>query len=172
MSVSSVLNVLHVSRKKILIGLALFCLIFPGPAAAETKRKVTYPYTWVFNTAVRLLKIDLKCEVDEKNKESGYITFFYEYKKMKSYATMELVDSTNDDNGYRVIVRVVMDKFPSWVEVDVIDKLEEKIRDLYGSPPEYVKKKADPEKEKDDDGDKDEDDGGDSDKSDKKEKKD
>ena len=165
MSVSSVLGVLHVSRKKILIGLALFCLIFPRPAIAETKKKITYPYNWVYNTAVRLLKVDLKCEIDEKNKDSGYIMFWYEYKKIKSYTTMELVDSTNDDNGYKVVVRVVMDKLPSWVEVDVIDKLEEKIRDQYGSPPEYVKKTPDPEKDDDDDDD-------DSDKKDKKEKED
>jgi hypothetical protein len=37
-------------------------------------------------------------------------------------------------------VRVVLEKLPSWIETDIIDKLEEKVKDQYGSPPQYKKK--------------------------------
>jgi len=136
---------------------ALACLCVPllvaGSAAAESKKTVKYPYDWVFKSAIRLLKVDLKCKIEEEDREGGYILFWYEHNKVKSYASMELADSSGDDEGWRVVVRVVMDKLPGWVEEDVINQLVKKIKDTYGTPPAYKKKDA---KGKDEDKGKDE----------------
>jgi hypothetical protein len=155
------------SRMKHAAGvLAVMAVVAAGEGAAETKATLHYPYEWVFSSAVRLVKIDLKGNLEEENKASGYIIFWYEYNGLKSYASMEFVDLTSDENGYSVNVRLVLDKLPSWVEEDLLEKLELKIKDLYGSPPTYKKKKP---SEDEDDG---EDQEKDKDKKEDKEKKD
>ena len=138
------------SRLKYAAGvLAVLAVVAAGEGAAETKTNLQYPYEWVFSSAVRLVKIDLKGDLEEENKASGYIIFWYEYNGLKSYASMEFVDLTSDENGYSVNVRLVLDKLPSWVEEDLLEKLELKIKDLYGSPPAYKKKKQPSEDEDD-----------------------
>jgi hypothetical protein len=127
--------------KQAALVLAVMAVVAAGEGAAETKKTLHYPYEWVFSSAVRLVKIDLKGDLEEENKASGYIIFWYEYNGLKSYASMEFVDLTGDENGYLVNARLVLDKLPSWVEEDLLEKLEMKIRDLYGSPPAYKKKK-------------------------------
>lgn len=137
---------------KRLLLMLLFLLVsgYSLHAEAETKKNLKYPYDWVYNSAVRLLKVDLKCDMEEENEKSGYILFWYEYNGIKSYATMEIVDITNDNNGYGVHVRLVLEKLPSWVEEDIVEKLESKIKDQYGNPPKYEKKKKEEDKEKKD----------------------
>lgn len=117
-------------------------------ASAESKATIKYPYGWVYSTAIRLVRVDLKCDIVEESEKSGYILFWYSYNGVKSYATMEIVDLTSEDNGYSVFVRVTLEKLPSWVEEDLIDQLSEKLKEQYGNPPVYKKKK----KEKDEDG--------------------
>jgi len=121
------------------------------PASAETKRHVRYPYDWTYSSAIRLLKVDLKSKLEEEDRKLGYILFWYEYNGIKSFASMEFVDVSSEEDGYDINVRLVLEKLPSWVEDDILDKLEDKIKDQYGSPPEFKKKKK-PEKEKKDEG--------------------
>jgi hypothetical protein len=111
-------------------------LLTPWIAFAEEKRSFPYPYDWVYKAAYRLLKIDLDRPIEEADAETGYILFTYEYQGVESAASLELMDLTNDEDGYRVNTRVKMSKLPSWVEQDLLDQLESKLEDEYGEPPE------------------------------------
>jgi hypothetical protein len=148
-------------EKPAIILLLAAAMLLPPTASAESKATMKYPYGWVFASAVRLIRVDLKCDIVEESEKSGVSLFWYEYNGVKSYATIEIVDLTSEDNGYSVFVRVTLEKLPSWVEEDLIDKLAEKLKEQYGNPPVYKKKKKEKdeggegEKKKDEDKDKD-----------------
>ncbi len=125
----------------LLVGLVIAGqLVAPWTAIAEDKREFKYPYTWVYKAAYRLLKIDLKCPIEEADPENGFIMFEYEYEGAKTPASVEIVDLSSDDAGYSVNVRVKMEKLPSWVEVDLMDQVEAKLKGEFGDPPSYKKK--------------------------------
>lgn len=138
-------------------------LLAPWTARAEEKRTFEYPYDWVYKAAIRLLKIDLERPIEEADKDTGYILFTYEYQGVKSSASLELMDLTSDENGYSVNTRVKMKKLPSWVEQDLLDQLEAKLEDEYGSPPPFKKKQQAPVPDEDEDGEDQEKDGDDQD---------
>lgn len=122
-------------------------LVAPWPARADEKRALRYPYSWVMKASVRLIKIDLECPIEEVDKETGFILFRYTYEGVESPASIELSDLSSDDNGYLVNSRVMMSKLPSWVEADLLDQLEAKLKDEYGDPPKPKKKPEPPVKE-------------------------
>ena len=117
----------------------------PWTASAEDKREFKYPYAWVYKAVYRLLKIDLKCPIEEADPENGFIMFQIEYQGTKSPASVEMVDLASDENGYSVAVRVKMEKLPSWVEVDLMDQIESKLEDEFGDPPPFKKKEPKPD---------------------------
>jgi len=125
-------------------------LALPGTSSAEGMKSFKYPYSWVMKSAIRLIKVDLGCKIEEIDQETGFILFEYEYEGVKSPASIEMMDLSSEDEGYLVSVRVVMSKLPSWVETDLIDQLEEKLKSDYGDPPK-PKKKPDPPPPKDED---------------------
>ncbi|MBW2262543.1 MAG: hypothetical protein JRG91_11270 [Deltaproteobacteria bacterium] len=122
-------------------------LLAPWPASADEKRMLKYPYSWVMKASLRLIKIDLGCPIEEVDKDTGYILFRYTYQGVESPASLEISDLSSDDNGYLVNSRVMMNELPSWVETDLLDKLEEKLKDEYGDPPKPKKKPEPPVKD-------------------------
>lgn len=116
----------------------------PWTASADEKRSHKYPYSWVMKASLRLIKIDLGCTIEEVDKDSGFILFRYTYEGVESPASLELSDLSTDENGYLVNSRVMMNKLPSWVEADLLDQLEAKLKDEYGDPPKPKKKPEPP----------------------------
>ncbi len=125
----------------------------PWTARAEEKRSLKYPYSWVMKAALRLIKIDLDCTIEEVDKDTGFILFRYTYQGVESPASLELSDLSTDESGYLVNTRIMMNKLPSWVEADLLDQLEAKLKAEYGDPPKPKKKPEPPVK---DEGEKDE----------------
>jgi len=136
--------------KKLFISffITIFSFLPSKKVISESKTNVNYPYKWVYNSAIRLLKVDLKCEIKEESEKGGFIIFLYEYKEIKSPASIEIIDQSTEENGYNVSIRVLMEKLPSWVEDDLIERLLKKIKDDYGSPPMSNKKKKEDKEEK------------------------
>jgi hypothetical protein len=122
-------------------------LLAPWPARADEKRALKYPYKWVMKASVRLIKIDLGCTIEEVDKDTGFILFRYVYDGVESPASLELSDVSSDDNGYLVNTRVMMNELPSWVEEDLLDQLEAKLKAEYGDPPAPKKKPEPPAKD-------------------------
>jgi hypothetical protein len=116
-------------------------------ARADEKRALKYPYSWVMKASLRLIKIDLDCDIEEVDKDTGFILFRYTYNGVESPASLELMDLSSDDNGHLVNTRVMMNKLPSWVEADLLDQLEAKLKDEYGDPPKPKKKPEPPAKD-------------------------
>jgi hypothetical protein len=107
------------------------------PAGVRARREETfgYPFSRVWTTAVRLMRVDLECPITEKDKDEGY--FFFNYPDADSGKTypgsVEMV--TGKDGGsenVRVVITVAA--MPSYVEAMMLDKLERKLREDFGEP--------------------------------------
>lgn len=105
-----------------------------SPAFAKTSRDSPYAFEQTWNSAVRLLRVDLGYKIDEKDERNGYLLFEYEDKGVKGGGSIEMF---RGDKAVRVICQ--LPKFPSYHEVVILDRLEKKLREEYGPPPEKLK---------------------------------
>jgi hypothetical protein len=117
------------------LGCALLCVMVCAPLPAAARREATfgYPISRVWTAAVRLIRVDLECAINEKDRDDGY--FFFEYSdRGKTYpGSVELV--TLQDSGadhVRVIVQVPA--MPAYVEAMILDRLGRKLEQEFGPP--------------------------------------
>jgi hypothetical protein len=107
--------------------------IAPFSASAKREDSFSYPFTRVWTTAVRLLRVDFECPITEKDKDEGY--FFFEYKDHdKTYpGSVELV-TTKTAGVERVRVVIQVPAMPSYVESMMLDRLGRKLIEDFGIP--------------------------------------
>jgi hypothetical protein len=132
--------------RRAIAAVPLLLLLVPGLAAAKSTKNLTYAFNTIWTTAVRLLRADRGYKITDRDKESGYILFVYPGRGSvkECAAALELVPSL-DDNGYKVIrVQLEIAHQASYVEFDLLDRLERKLREERGEPPPARK----PEKDK------------------------
>jgi hypothetical protein len=120
---------------------------------ARREATFNYPYTRVWTTAVRLLRVDFEAQITEKDKDDGY--FLFEFPdRGKSYAgSCELVTTRKDDvESVRVVLTI--QALPSYVETMLMDRLARKLVQEFGPAPERKpEKRPDTGKDKEKDGD-------------------
>lgn len=118
------------------LGLALvLSLGMVGQAHARREQTYSYSFTRVWNTAVRLLRIDFGSPITEKDKESGYFLFDYNDGPNKQHpGSVEVIrlQEGNADSSVRVVVQIP--ELPGYVEQNLLDKLGRKLSAEYGAP--------------------------------------
>lgn len=111
-----------------------------GVPEAEAKQHLeslyTYDQTW--NTALRLVRVDLEMKIVEKDDKAGFILFEYVDKGTTSSGSLEFLKG---EKSIRVICQIP--KFPSYHEIALLDRLSRKLKDEYGAPPEKPKPPVD-----------------------------
>jgi hypothetical protein len=105
----------------------------PPPVAAKREATFGYPISRVWTAAVRLVRVDLECPINEKDREDGY--FFFEYSdRGKAYpGSVELV-TLQESGGDSVRVIVQIPAMPAYVEAMIIDRLSRKLEQEFGPP--------------------------------------
>jgi hypothetical protein len=103
----------------------------PANALARREQAFAYPYTRVWEAAVRLLRVDLESPIGEKNRDDGYFLFEFPNNGKTTPGSVEVVRA---DEG-KVLVVVQLPALPSYVEQMVLDKLARKLTAEYGQPP-------------------------------------
>jgi hypothetical protein len=113
------------------------------PSAAYARREVTlgYPYSRVWTSAVRLMRVDFEANITEKDKDDGYFLFEYPDRGKAHPGSIELIAV---QQGEREAVRVVItiQALPSYVENMIMDRLTRKLEQEFG-PPKEAKPPAD-----------------------------
>lgn len=109
-----------------------------GEARAKSGYDSLYSYDQTWNTALRLVRVDLGFKIVEKDEKAGYILFEYTDKGTTSSASLELLPS---DRAIRVVCQIP--KFPSYHEAVVLDRLSRKLKEEYGAPVEKPKPQPD-----------------------------
>lgn len=105
----------------------------PPLAAARRETTFAYPISRVWTAAIRLVRVDLECPINEKDRDDGY--FFFEYSdRGKSYpGSVELV-SLQESGADHVRVIVQVPAMPAYVEAMILDKLGRKLEQEFGPP--------------------------------------
>jgi hypothetical protein len=109
-----------------------------GEARAKSGYDSLYTYDQTWNSALRLVRVDLGYKIVEKDEKAGYILFEYVDKGTTSNASIELLPN---DRAIRVVCQIP--KFPSYHEAVVLDRLARKLKEEHGAPVEKPKPQPD-----------------------------
>lgn len=114
---------------------AAAAMVMPQDAAAKATYESPYSYDRTWNSALRLVRVDLGFKVTEKDEQSGYLLFEYRSPESGNKVTpgsFEMVRG-RDDAPVRVVVQ--LPAMPQYHEQALLDSLVAKMRSEYGDPP-------------------------------------
>ena len=120
----------------------LALLLATGVAEARSEKTLAYPRDQAWPAAVRFIRVDAKLKITEKDADAGYVIFELREENRTFRGSLEVIDTVKDG---RHVVRFVMqiEDRPEWLEIEMLNKLERKLRAELGSPaPEPTPKPA------------------------------
>ncbi len=141
--------------------LVLVLVLLCGVAHARSEKVLAYPRDQAWPAAVRFIRVDERLKIIEKDADAGYVLFELREDGKIFRGSLEVVDAVKDG---RHVVRFVMqiEDRPEWVEIELLNRLERKLRAELGAPappaspkkdePPPPKKKPDEPPPKQDDG--------------------
>jgi hypothetical protein len=127
----------------LLFGLAVAAAVMAtsGDASARATYESPYSYARTWNSALRMLRVDMGLNITEKDVDSGYLLFDYrspESGKKVTAGSLEVLHGNDDDSVVRVVVQIPA--MPQYHEQALIDSLAQKMKAEYGEPPPKKKK--------------------------------
>jgi hypothetical protein len=111
----------------------LALLLVTGVAHARSEKTLAYQREPAWAASVRFLRVDAKLKLVEKDAEAGYVLFEYVEEKKTFRGSLEVIDVVKSGRKAVRFVLTIEDR-PSWVEVELLTKLERKLRAELGSP--------------------------------------
>jgi hypothetical protein len=141
------------SKTLLAAALALAAAGLSPSASARVDGSTAYTKAQTYSAALRYVRVDLGCEVVEKDPDAAYLIFKYSAPgtgKGGVTGTLEVVEA---NAGVRVFVS--LPRLPEYYERVLRDGLLKKLKDEYGAPPRPPQKREDkpekpaPDKDKD-----------------------
>ena len=130
-----------------------------GVAEARSEKTLAYPRADAWAAAVRFIRVDAKLKITEKDADAGYVIFELREEKKTFRGSLELVEAMKDGRHVVRFVLTIEDR-PEYVEIELLNKLELKLKAELGSPaPAPTPKKDEPPPPKKDEPPKKDDDG-------------
>ncbi len=130
-------------------GLALALAAIAPVADAKASVDSAYGFDRTWNSAVRLVRVDMGFKLTEKDEANGYILFEYKSAEAGSKPTHGSVEIVRPrDASEAVHVMVQLPEMPHYHEQVLIDALVKKLRAEYGDPP--AKPRPSPPRKRDD----------------------
>jgi hypothetical protein len=108
-------------------------MVQPETAQARRQREFPYAFDQVWNAALRLVRVDLRCPVTDRDPEGGYVLFEYEAQGKRYPGSLELIAQTRPAQVATVVV-VQVKGMPSYVEQMMLDRLDKKLLAEFGPP--------------------------------------
>ena len=108
-------------------------LLTSGVAEARSEKTLAYQRDQAWPTAVRFLRVDAKLKVIEKDADAGYVLFEFVEDKKTFRGSLEVIEVVKDGRKLVRFVITIEDR-PSWVEIEMLTKLERKLRVELGTP--------------------------------------
>lgn len=113
---------------------ALFLsLVIAGSAYARSEKTLAYQRDQAWPAAVRFLRIEAKLKIIEKDADAGFVIFEYREDNKTFRGSLEVIDIVKDGRKLVRFVITIEDR-PSWVEVEMLTRLERKLRAELGNP--------------------------------------
>ena len=111
-------------------------IVLSGPAAdARTSYDSPYGFERTWNSAIRMVRVDMAFKVTEKDDTAGFLLFDYrssEGGSKSSLGSIELVRAPEAGNAVHVIVQ--LPQMPRYHEQVMMDSLVRKLKAEYGEP--------------------------------------
>ena len=125
---------------------ALLLTLATSAADARSEKTLAYQRDQAWPAAVRFLRIEAKLKIIEKDADAGFVIFEYREDNKTFRGSLEVIDIVKDG---RKLVRFVIqiEDRPSWVEVEMLTKLERKLRSELGNPAPAPTPKEPPKQE-------------------------
>jgi hypothetical protein len=138
-------------RMSVRIGLIAALLALATPALARSEKSLAYPRDQAWPAAVRFIRVDERLKIVEKDGDAGYVLFELREENKTFRGSLEVIDTLKDG---RHVVRFVIqiEDRPAWLEIEMLNRLERKLRAELGAPapaptPKRDEPKDDPSKE-------------------------
>lgn len=119
---------------------ALLCIA--TPVYARSQKTLAYPHAESFSAAVRFIRVDEGLKLIEKDGDAGYVLFELREEKKVFRGSLEVIDVEQDGRKAVRFVIAIEDR-PEYVEVQMLTRLERKLRTELGSPSPAPSKKRD-----------------------------
>jgi hypothetical protein len=119
--------------RRILLAACLSSGLLTGIAEARSEKTLAYQRDPSFQAAVRFLRIDAGLKLVEKDADAGYVIFEYSEDKKTFRGSLEVIDVVKDGRKLTRFVVTIEDR-PSYVEIEMLTKLERKLRAELGPP--------------------------------------
>jgi hypothetical protein len=114
---------------------ALLCALLsvPGPALARKQSELNYGFDQVWNAALRLVRVDMRLPVTDRDPEAGYMLFDYLDHGKRYAGSIELVRHERERRpATKAVIQV--QGMPAYVEQMLLDRLGRKLKEEYGEP--------------------------------------
>jgi len=108
-------------------------LLAPSVALARSEKTLAYQREQAWPTAVRFIRVDAKLKVIEKDADAGFVIFEYREDNKTFRGSLEVIDIVKDGRKSVRFVLAIEDR-PAWVEIELLTKLERKLRAELGAP--------------------------------------
>jgi hypothetical protein len=121
----------------LVIACALAAPLAPASSAsARASAEYTYRYEQMWQATIRLLRVDLGCQITDRDDSIGYVMFEYPGTTGRMHTgSAELVRTTDGRGNEEVRVTIQIPTLPSYVERHVLTQLERKLHSDFGQPP-------------------------------------
>ena len=106
-------------------------LSLAGPAHARQTEGYTYSFDQLWRASIRLLAVDFRFPITERDRDIGYFLFTYVDGERSYHGSLELVRTPS----HEVRVTIQVPQMPSYVERHLLDRLGRKLTEDYGQPP-------------------------------------
>jgi hypothetical protein len=111
----------------------LALLLATGVAEARSEKTLAYPREQAWPAAVRFIRVDAHLKIVEKDADAGYVIFELREENKTFRGSLEVVDTVKDGRHQVRFVMQIEDR-PQWLEIEMLNKLEQKLRAELGSP--------------------------------------
>jgi hypothetical protein len=105
----------------------------PLPADARSEKTLAYPRDQAWPAAIRFLAVDERLKITDKDADAGYVVFELREERRVFRGSLEVVTLQRDGRAVVRFVLQIADR-PSWVELAMLGRLEDKLRAELGSP--------------------------------------
>ena len=110
-------------------------LLVPARASADASAEFTYSPDLVWSTTVRLLRVDLGCDIAEQDRDNGYLLFVVHENGRDYNGSLEIIFGAGERGIPTVQMSLRIQGLPNATEETILRKLRTKLREDYGLPP-------------------------------------
>ncbi len=116
------------------VSMLLAAGVFPLSVQARAGSEIPYGYEQIWSAVIRLVRVDLRMTIDERDKELGFVLFQYREGKREFPGSIEIVQEKDQNQKLTMHAVVQIPGMPAYVEQVMLDQLKRKLKDDYGPP--------------------------------------